>query len=239
MERLRRRIDGREEAIKALSDQRSGLMSILKTHGALDEFARLQEQHVKTRERLEQLSTRISEMKDVGKKKRDLKVAQAELQRSAEADYEERRERWEQALHVFNENSQALYKSPGNLIINVAETGYKFGVEIQGSGSEGIGKMKIFCYDMMLAEVLDKKRPWPGFVIHDSLIYDGVDSRQRALALELAAKKAQEHSFQYICTLNSDMIPEADFSPGFKLDSYVRLRLTDKDAGGSLLGIRF
>lgn len=70
-------------------------------------------------------------------------------------------------------------------------------------------------------------------------MFDGVDARQRALALELVAETASESNFQYICTLNSDMVPTNDFSEDFEFDDYVRLRLKDGDASGSLLGIRF
>ena len=50
---------------------------------------------------------------------------------------------------------------------------------------------------------------------------------------------ATKYGFQYICTLNTDMVPAGDFSPGFDFDPLVRLRLTDKDPSGSLLGFRY
>jgi len=98
--------------------------------------------------------------------------------------------------------------------------------------------MTIFCFDLMLAQLWANRRPSPGFVWHDSRIFEA-DSRQRALALELAAREAEQKNFQYICTLNSDSVPAADFTPDFDFDRYVRLRLTDDAANGSLLGFRF
>lgn len=77
------------------------------------------------------------------------------------------------------------------------------------------------------------------FLIHDSTIFDGVDPRQRAHALELAAAMSEKYGFQYICTLNSDMVPANDFSPDFDFERLIRIRLTDTDAGGSLLGFRY
>ena len=50
---------------------------------------------------------------------------------------------------------------------------------------------------------------------------------------------AAKYDFQYICTLNTDMVPVSDFSPGFDYEALVRLRLTDTDASGSLLGFRY
>ncbi|WP_040587596.1 DUF2326 domain-containing protein [Allomesorhizobium alhagi] len=61
-----------------------------------------------------------------------------------------RRAIWSQVLSLFSEFSESLYKSPGRLVIDIDDTGYKFDVEIAGSPSEGISKMKIFCHDLTL-----------------------------------------------------------------------------------------
>jgi uncharacterized protein YydD (DUF2326 family) len=98
--------------------------------------------------------------------------------------------------------------------------------------------MKIFCYDLMLAQLWSQNTSSPHILIHDSTIFDGVDERQVALALELSARESERLGFKYICTLNSDEIPSAAFSPEFNFDSFVRLRLTDNE-GGNLLGIDF
>ena len=91
----------------------------------------------------------------------------------------------------------------------------------------------------MLARLWSVEHKGLDFLVHDSVIYDGVDARQRALALELVAEISTKNNFQYICTLNSDMIPTSDFSEGFNLDAFTRLRLSDADPSGSLLGIRY
>jgi uncharacterized protein YydD (DUF2326 family) len=99
--------------------------------------------------------------------------------------------------------------------------------------------MKILCYDLVLAEVWAAKEHSPKLLVHDSMMFDGVDERQIAIGLELAAKKSADCGFQYICTLNSDTIPWDDFSEGFDLNQYVRLKLTDRVPSGSLFGMRY
>ena len=101
--------------------------------------------------------------------------------------------------------------------------------------------MKTFCYDLMLAQIQSLSRYNQGFLIHDSTIYDGVDERQIAKAIELAHQEATSKNFQYICAINSDRIPYQDFSEGFKevFDQSVRIKLTDATEEGGLLGIRF
>ncbi len=76
--------------------------------------------------------------------------------------------------------------------------------------------MKVFCYDLTLIQLRASYADMPGFLIHDSTIFDGVDERQIAKALELAASEAQSRGFQYICTLNSDIVPFNDFSEKFR-----------------------
>jgi uncharacterized protein YydD (DUF2326 family) len=98
--------------------------------------------------------------------------------------------------------------------------------------------MEIFCYDMMLAERWAAKRPGSITLIHDSNIFADVDDRQLAAALELAAERSKALNFQYICTFNSDKLPLQEFSPGFDIGRYTRLRLTDETDDGGLLGIR-
>jgi len=92
---------------------------------------------------------------------------------------------------------------------------------------------------MVLAELWASRPVYPGFLIHDSTLFADVDERQKAQALELAARESGAKGFQYICCLNSDTLPVNDFSNHFNIDQYVRLRLTDASENGGLLGIRF
>ena len=77
--------------------------------------------------------------------------------------------------------------------------------------------------------------------MHDSTIFDGVDERQVARALMLALLKSSELGFQYICLINSDMIPYQEFDDEFthQFNSSIVLRISDEQEYGGLLGIRF
>ena len=237
--RIERKIRLQNEEIRRHTDERADLLRILETHGALQELAKLQERIIEIRGNLEQKRIRLEEIKDRTARKRNINIAKAELTKIAEQDHEERRDIWSVPLHLFNDNSQALYEAPGHLVINIGETGFKYNVEINKSGSEGIEKMKIFCFDLMLLQIMSKQNNRLNFLIHDSILYDGVDSRQRALALEQASKISTANNVQYICTLNSDMVPREDFSEGFNFDEHVRLTLTDEHPSKRLLGFDF
>jgi len=237
--RLERQIEQREKGIRKLTETRSNSLKILSTHGALQEMTSLQERFLDIKERCERIKTRIAESKDMASRKRAIKIRKTELESIAEKDHEQRRELWTEAIRLFNDNSQALYTSPGKLVINISDSGYKYDVEIERSGSEGVSKMKVFCFDLMLTEFVRSRDKNIDFLIHDSILYDGVDSRQRAKALERAHKVCSSLGTQYICTLNSDMVPRDDFSETFDFDNQVRLTLTDRDPSGTLLGIQF
>ncbi len=227
-----------ENDISASTEERANLMRLLQTHGALEEFSLLQAKLVEKRERLETIKTKLAELKNISNEQKEIKTRKLELDTKLQRDYELSRTNWEKAVALFNESSLALYNEPGNLIINTTENGYEFDVEIQRSSSEGVGKMKVFCYDMMLVE-LSAEKGGIDFLIHDSTIYDSVDSRQRAHALQYAHERAEEHGFQYICAMNSDMVPYEDFCENFDPNQYVRLMLGDKEPTDSLMGFHF
>lgn len=229
----------RDTQIAALTDRRAYYLNVLAGQGALEELTQLQELHAATRLKVDELTNRITQLRQMTSRVDTIKVETVELKRATSIDYEERRALWSQALSLFSDFSEHLYKAPGRLVIDIDDTGYKFDVEIAGSPSEGISKMKIFCYDLMLISFARQRGLGIDFLIHDSTIFDGVDPRQRAHALELAASMSAQYGFQYTCTLNTDMIPVSDFSTVFDFKSLVRLRLTDTDPSGSLLGFRY
>lgn len=189
--------------------------------------------------KLNAVNQKIANLKRIDEIKSQTRIEREQLQILARSFYEERRVERERAISLFNEFSQALYNRPGQLIIDVVEGGYRFNVEIERQDSQGVEQMKVFCYDLMLATLWAERSRTPGFLIHDSTVFADVDERQKAHALELAAKTAETHGFQYICCLNSDSIPKSDFSKGFSLDPYVRIELTDEGEKGGLLGIRY
>lgn len=237
--RLQQVVDERETQIRDLTDQRAEVLQVLQTHGALQEMTHLQQRFVELRGLLERVYARLREMKNLKTTMREVKTAKEELVRTAEQDHEERKDAWSAAVRLFNEHSQALYESPGRLVIDVGDTGYKYQVDIERSGSEGIEKMKIFCFDLAILQLQMQARQGIDFLVHDTLMYDSVDARQRALAFERAHDVTSALGGQYICTMNSDMVPRDDFSKGFDFERCVRLTLSDATPSGSLLGMRF
>lgn len=237
-ERLKVEIKANEDRIKLLSEERAGHLEILKTHRALEEYTRLQDKLVALRTQAQDIKHVIENLQKLKQGEGEIRLQSAQLEQRGRRDYEEREQIRDRAINLFNENSQFLYEAPGKLLIDYQESGFKFNVEIERADSDGIAQMKIYCFDLMLAQIWANKNPSPKLLFHDSRIFDGVDERQRAKALILAEREARTRGFQYICTLNSDSVPAGQLGE-FNLDSFVRLRLTDHETSGCLLGIRF
>ncbi|RJQ15080.1 MAG: DUF2326 domain-containing protein [Nitrospiraceae bacterium] len=239
--RIKREIEQQKYQIENISNKRAELLGILKTHGALEEYSMLQNRVVTLRQQLEEVKSRIKNLEAFEEGKSVLKIEKEGLLQKTHRDYQERKIQLDNARKYFNKNSESLYSEPGTLSIDIKDTGYKYKVDIKRARSQGIGYMKVFCYDLTLIQLRANYSDMPGFLIHDSTIFDGVDERQIAKALELAAAEAQLKGFQYICTLNSDIVPSADFSEKFRneFDRFVCIKFTDATDDGGLLGFRF
>lgn len=240
-DRLKREVEETREQISLLTTQKSEHMQVLSSYGALEEFSLLQNEVNLQKAKVKDVESKITRLTEVADTISRLNVELEDMSRSLRRDYSERLPSLSLAIKLFNENSQYLYEQPGKLSIDTSKSGYKFKVDIKRANSDGVGNMKTFCYDLMNAEVWAtvKNRPLP--LIHDSKIFDGVDERQVAKALELAYKKSQEFGFQYIFTINSDKIPYDLFKPEFADDFKSKIKVTYTDNGdkGNLLGITF
>jgi uncharacterized protein YydD (DUF2326 family) len=161
IERLRTEIAEAEVAQRTAIDERGEVLRTLKGKGALEEYQRLQgvlSEHVAQLKAVEQ---RIGVLKRMEEGKSKLKIQEEQLKQKTRNDLDDRKDQRAEAIKIFNANSEALYESPGNLVVEVGGAGFRFDVEIVRSGSQGIGNMKILCYDLMLAELWAKKTRLP------------------------------------------------------------------------------
>jgi uncharacterized protein YydD (DUF2326 family) len=239
IQRINLEISSFTKEIEKLSENRAGLIAVLETHSALDEYSYMQNRQSEVKRKLENVKLAVNRLNKFEENKSNMKIRLEELLQNARLDLNERNEVVDKAVSLFNQYSKYLYSNAGTLSINIDKSGYKFKVDIKSSQSQGIQYMKVFCYDLTFAAI-QSSNLGSLFLIHDSTIFDGVDERQVAKALELAYAESKDKGYQYICTLNSDNIPYKDFSADFKeeFDKSVRLTLKDGDERGTLLGFR-
>lgn len=239
IKRLQLDINQAQKEVKKYSDEKAEKMKLLSAHGALDEYSLLQDRLSKKMSALESLRLEKEKQENAQKEVFSKKSIKDQLKYEISNNISTN-ENLKEEISIFNKNSMHLYDMSANLVVDIDKNGnYKYSISREKS-SEGVERMNIFCYDMMLIEMY-KKNLTNGidFLIHDSTIYDAVDSRQRALAIELAKSKSSTLGFQYIFTINSDLLPLDDFSQDFDYNDYVVCKLSDGDISGSLLGISY
>jgi len=240
VEAARRRIDGREHEQAHLDKRRAQVMDILRAHGALDQLTHLQEELSRVEAEAETLRHALDTAERLESTATEVEIERAGLHKRLRDDYREEAEVIHEAVVSFAELSNALYEHPGTLTIEPTANGPAFHIDIPAHRSKGISSMQIFCFDLMLMELWTRRGMGPGFLIHDSHLFDGVDGRQVGKALRLGAEHAAALGFQYIITLNSDELGKAELPPGFEVrDHILDVGLTDATETGGLFGLRF
>ena len=240
LESARRRVEEREAKKEQWDRRRRQIMDILQSGGALAEYTALREEAGRVEAEVRTLAEKLQSTQRLERLQAELRMERARLRRALEDDIEERSPKVDEVTVRFQDLSEALYEHYGHLTIGSGDGGPKFEVKIPSGRSRGITNMQIFCFDLMLMDLLAERGVSPGFLIHDSHLFDGVDERQVARALQVGAGRAEAGGYQYIVTLNTDAIPEEGFDRGFAIEDYfMDVRLTDAREDGGLFGVRF
>ncbi len=233
------RMAQRAPELQQLDRRLSEIMRTLNSHGALDQFSKLQAEMAKVASEVESLHQRFQAAEKLEGSKTELDLERNRLLLRLNRDFSEQESRITAAILAYESISQLLYEDAGRMIIEATSNGAQFKFPIQGSRSGGIKKMKIFCFDLMLMQRMQERKMGPGFLVHDSHLFDGVDGQQIISGLKAAAEMATELPFQYIVTLNQDDAFKETVAD-FDLNSHVMdVRLSDAKEDGGLYGFRF
>lgn len=233
------RIETRENEKGKLDIRRLEILKTLDSHGALDQFSKLQEELTRQQASVEELRKKSELAKQLDSQQTELTIERAQIKKRLLADLEECSEALNEAIVTFENFSKRISNHEGSLVVEPGDNGPEFGIKVEGKESKGIRHMQIFCFDMTLAVLWAKKQRGPGFLIHDSHIFDGMDSRQVGTAIEIGAEQAALHGFQYIVTINSDQLESAEFSEPFESSKYQNaVEINDKSETGGIFGMR-
>jgi len=173
--------------------------------------------------------------------KTQLDIDRANIRRRLQEDHRARKSKLDQAILLIGRAISELYEDrTGDFVVDATDSGPEFRITIQGDRGGGISQIEIFCFDLALFSITTKENRGPGFLVHDSHLFDGVDERQVAHALRLGASTATEIGGQYIVTMNSDIFDRLPFSPEIDRSKIVLpTRLSDRGEAGGLFGFRF
>lgn len=235
----KRRIAERQPHRERIEERRRDITKALRSSGPADELLRLRDELSDRQSELTHLEGRLQEARKLEERVESL---ERELEDAVRALRQDRRERSliiDAASRTFAEISERLYEKPGQLAISATETGLRFLPTTPFDGSAGVMSMEVFCFDLTFATLAQRRGEGPGFIIHDSHLFEPVDGRQFARALEIAADFSNETGIQYIALLNSDEIARAESESGTSFADYVLPTVLSDTPSGGLFGTRF
>jgi uncharacterized protein YydD (DUF2326 family) len=213
---------------------------LLQEGGALETFQEMQKNLGATEGRIAELRERLASVQALKEAQSFLNKQSQALEDMTKNDLEQRREHVEEIKTLFSEYAYKIYGSrrPATLGIRESDHGYVFSPTLGGDDSAGVKSIEIFCFDLAMAVTAKRAGHGPDFLVHDSHLYDAVEARQIASALELASDVCAAENMQYIVGMNSDDLDKARaMSPS--LSYYQCATMTDEYEQGGLFGIRF
>ena len=238
---VRSRIAGVDGGLGRLDKERSDILRTLQGRGALDDFLTMQRDLAGVEASAASLRERYKAAEALEGESTKLDIDRANLKRKLQEDHHAREKALDEAILIIADTIAELYDDrAGRFVVDATENGPEFRISIEGDRGGGIANMEIYCFDLALLQIVTRQYGGPGFLIHDSHLFDGVDERQVAGALRLGKKISEGLQQQYIVTMNSDIFDRlpADKSVDLKA-AVLGTRLSDEAEDGGLFGFRF
>lgn len=240
LESVQERLRTAKERIARLDAERAQVMELLDQSMALDTFRKAEAELTGLDAAIADLEQRLQQAEALTEGDLKRKAMALNAQTALRTEYAERAEALDEAMALFSQLGREIYSDRDvSLLIEPTDKGaLKVVPRIDGDSSKGISGVKTFLLDIVCLVTAVRGSRAPRILVHDSLLFDSMDERQIASCLNIGARLADEHGFQYIVTMNSDRL-EAVEREGFERRDYViDPILTDKGDGG-LFGFRF
>jgi uncharacterized protein YydD (DUF2326 family) len=237
---VRGRITDGERRMARLDVERREILKTLEGRGALDDFIRLQTELANLDASAASLRERFKAAEILEGESTQLEIDRVNLKRRLQGDHKARDATLNEAILIIADTITSLYGDrSGRFVVEASENGPEFRISIEGDRGGGISNMEVFCFDLTLFRIVSERLGGPGFLLHDSHLFDGVDERQVAIALQLGQRAAGKTS-QYIVTMNSDIFDRLPLSDEIDPKKVVlATRLSDETESGGLFGFRF
>ena len=238
---VKSQITAEEAAVGRLDRERSAILQGLDGRGALDDFLSLQRDLSGWDAQAATLRERFKAAEVLEGESTKLNIDRSNLQRRLQEDHHIRSAALDDAILIIADAIARLYDDrAGRFVVAATDNGPEFRISIEGDRGGGISNMEIFCFDLALFKVVTARLGGPGFLIHDSHLFDGVDERQIAGALQLGLEATQGKGLQYIVTMNSDIFARLPLPKTIDPSKVVlETRLSDDGEEGGLFGFRF
>lgn len=228
-------------AVKRLDEKRANLLNLLNSTMALDTYSKAQADVTELDVRIARLNDRIVDFERLDDMDSSLKRMRLDAADSVREELRENDAAVEEMTSIFVSVCEEIYSDrKAKLSFDVDKKGVlKVSPKVDGDDSKGIKGADIFAFDLACVIVGSKAGVIPGFLVHDSHVFDAMDDRQLCSCLNIGARLSKEHGFQYIVMLNTDRLESAE-RIGFDRGEYpISTVLTDRGESGGLFGARF
>lgn len=237
-------------SLQNIATRRDQRLKDLDNTGALEEYNSIIDR-IKALENeqrdLEKYEHMLSEFK---RDKSELDVKNALIKQKSVVYLDKQHKYLDEIQTLFRKQVKRFYDNTGGTlkISDSVDAQYLFdiNVHIPKDGSQGVGEVKIFCYDVLLY-LLNKDLL--GFLAHDGVIFSEMDPRQKSLIFKIALELTQQNEFQYFVNIGENSFNEIlDDSEKYQILSDedkknirdgVVLELYDKDPKNWLFGESF
>lgn len=247
----RARLRDRAEERARLGEAQATILKRLQEGGALSDLTTLQEVYGQRVSELSTLRDRLQAAETIEESRTEISQQKLELKHNIAASLRDYDAVAQEANLLFSSYAAQLYGTDRDAYLGFSAEpgGLNIQPHIESGRGRGVGNMVIFCLDLTVAVIAARAGRGPRFLVHDSHLFDGVDSAQVARALALAWSVSRDEGLQYVTSLNSDdfakvsneveRASEAGDSTLENLsDSIMEVRLTDASETGGLFGYK-
>ena len=139
----KQRIESRNQQKGGLDQHRAEIMGILQSHGALEQFSKIQGGSGRLEAEVESLRQGASNLRSSRGHQEWWRLSEI-ASPSPATEFLEQKQRLNEAILAFEETSKRLYESAGSMTVDETSNGPVFQFPMQGSRSKGIKNMQIF-----------------------------------------------------------------------------------------------
>jgi uncharacterized protein YydD (DUF2326 family) len=172
----RRKISDNESLLTSLDIERRDILKTLEGRGALEDFLNLQRELATLEATAATLRERYKAAEMLEGETTQLDLDRVNLKRRLQEDHQQRKPALDKAILLIADFINELYDDRnGRFVVEATENGPEFRISIEGDRGGGISNIEIFCLDLALLQLAQERFGGPGFLIHDSHLFDGVD----------------------------------------------------------------
>jgi uncharacterized protein YydD (DUF2326 family) len=234
------------EAQENLKQELDNKLKYLGAHQALDIFMKVTQQLADLRMQKENLIKYESLMNQYHTNSLAIQEKLFEARRTTDEYLNDAKDITDTVQDFFRMLAKRIYPDATSGITiynNEGENQIRYDIDarIDADASDGINRVKIFCYDLTVL--------FKGYghrikcVFHDSRLFDGIDERQKTELFKIVAEMFAGKEYQYIASVNQNQLDEIrKHLPENEFDAIVNkntiLTLTDESDSEKLLGIK-